>query len=399
MDQAFFGIRTPVHFIQYSKELLLSNGFIELKESEEWSQQLEKFFVVRSNGSIIACKLHDTNSCRIFTSNIDYPCFKIRPNSGRIKDNCEQLNISQYGYGMWLTWMDRDLDVAGQVVIKDKSTKKTETRLFTTTQTFCTIPSLASHLTKPPKTTCNLDAETTFRPIVAFVDGSTNDDQPIDSPTLLKTIAKELHCDLSEIVNYDLSLISAEASKRIGVNDGMIASQCLSSIYQALSGLSSLISNDVTSGLNIFYGYSNENTLSSSLTGYDSNFLDNFLQRLKITAPSFKENSLIFGAVKIDAPYASPSKGVAYRNGLCGQSQTPQPVLNSFLKKLSSKGILHHSCATTYDINNGAAGLSTRLHIPALYFGCPIYGLHSIREMAFEEDLQAFSNAANSFFE
>lgn len=52
--------------------------------------------------------LHDQHS----------PCFKLKPVSKGSKSGYAMVNVEPYGGGLWHTWFDRDLGVAGRVLVR-----------------------------------------------------------------------------------------------------------------------------------------------------------------------------------------------------------------------------------------------------------------------------------------
>ncbi len=47
------------------------------------------------------------------------PCLKLKPVSKGIKSGYLTVNVEPYGGGLWHTWFDRDLSVAGRVLVKE----------------------------------------------------------------------------------------------------------------------------------------------------------------------------------------------------------------------------------------------------------------------------------------
>ena len=47
------------------------------------------------------------------------PCLKLKPHSKGTKSGFLTVNVEPYGGGLWHTWFDRDLSVAGRVLVRD----------------------------------------------------------------------------------------------------------------------------------------------------------------------------------------------------------------------------------------------------------------------------------------
>jgi aspartyl aminopeptidase len=63
----------------------------------------------------------------IVGAHTDSPCLKIKPVSKKEKLGWLQLGVQTYGGGLWHTWFDRDLGIAGRAIVADKN--KLESRL------------------------------------------------------------------------------------------------------------------------------------------------------------------------------------------------------------------------------------------------------------------------------
>ena len=46
------------------------------------------------------------------------PCLKLKPVSNGVKSGFVMVNVEPYGGGLWHTWFDRDLSVAGRVLVQ-----------------------------------------------------------------------------------------------------------------------------------------------------------------------------------------------------------------------------------------------------------------------------------------
>ena len=89
---------------------------------------------------------------------------KIAPRSKISKNSFNQLNVMTYGGGVWRTWFDRDLSLAGKVVAKDGS--KLVSKYWDASRPLLKIPSLAIHLDTEREAFAP-NKETHLKPILA----------------------------------------------------------------------------------------------------------------------------------------------------------------------------------------------------------------------------------------
>ena len=77
----------------------------------------------------------------------DSPNLRIKPRSSRATGagRITQLNVETYGGGLWHTWFDRDLSVAGRVILEEEGGTYRQV-LVDLKKPICRIPSLCIHL-------------------------------------------------------------------------------------------------------------------------------------------------------------------------------------------------------------------------------------------------------------
>lgn len=74
----------------------------------------------------------------------DSPCFRTKPVSCTRKNGYLMINTAPYGGGLWHTWFDRDLGIAGRLLVKEGD--KIVSKLVSILEPVARIPNLAIHL-------------------------------------------------------------------------------------------------------------------------------------------------------------------------------------------------------------------------------------------------------------
>ena len=107
------------------------------------------------------------HSFKIVGCHTDSPVLKIAPISKKECLGYKQVNVMTYGGGIWRTWFDKDLTLAGKVIIRAGEEKKNlESRYWAAGKPLLRIPSLCIHL-DPDRTEFKMNKEAHLKPILA----------------------------------------------------------------------------------------------------------------------------------------------------------------------------------------------------------------------------------------
>jgi aspartyl aminopeptidase len=116
---------TPFHAVHWVKHRLVKAGFHEVKEREDWSSKCKpggKYYLTRNASTILAFaigkKWKPGNPVAMIGAHTDSPCLRIKPISKRQSEGYLQVAVETYGGGLWHTFFDRDLSIAGRAMVK-----------------------------------------------------------------------------------------------------------------------------------------------------------------------------------------------------------------------------------------------------------------------------------------
>lgn len=139
---------TAYHAVENAKQLLLGNGFIALSETDDWAiEEGGKYFVERNGSSLVAFTVGalDDFFFKIVASHTDSPALKLKENAVTLAGPYAKLNAETYGGGIYYSFFDRPMKIAGRVVTNENGVLKSETA---TSEYFVTVPSLAVHMNR-----------------------------------------------------------------------------------------------------------------------------------------------------------------------------------------------------------------------------------------------------------
>ena len=157
-----------------------------------------------------------------------------------------------YGGGLWRTWFDRDLTLAGKVVLQSADGTKLESRLWNCDHALLKVPNLAIHLDRSEEFKPNNEAH--LKPLLAmtivdqiFGDNVTkieDDKFQLDEKhfsTLTALIANDLKVDRKRIVDFELNVCDVQPPALWGLHKEFISSPRLDNLGSSLVALDSLI--------------------------------------------------------------------------------------------------------------------------------------------------------------
>ena len=284
------------------KNELKGNGFNELKEIDKWTLTPgQSYFFTRNQSTIVAFTLGSKTQTgidlfKIVGCHTDSPVLKLAPHA-KIDNKCgyQQMNIQPYGGGLWRTWFDRDLGLAGKVIVKSKDTQHITQKLWDSKNAVMNVPSLCIHLDRSDE--FNPNKENHLKPILASKAIDLLFGEPIESLkddtfkiehkhflTFLDRIASDIGVEIEEIVDFELMAYDHHPPAITGLHREFVSSPRLDNLASSLCSLDSIINHSKTTQENqevaMIMLFDHEEIGSQSATGADSNLIVEATERV-----------------------------------------------------------------------------------------------------------------------
>ncbi|PKC64860.1 peptidase M18, aminopeptidase I [Rhizophagus irregularis] len=436
---------SPFHAVEEAIIRLKEAKYEEIKECVSWRGKLKKegkYYFTRNRSTIVAFaiggKYEPGNGFSMAGAHTDSPCLKVKPISKKVKEGYLQVGVEPYGGGLWHTWFDRDLSVAGRVMVETETTKF-EHKLVKVERPILRIPTLAIHLDRDVREGFKFNNEVHLTPLIATVSNKLAENNEKHHPALLDILAQELKCKVNEIHDFELCLYDTQPSTIGGAYEEFIFSARLDNLMMSYALLIGLINSTKNiseslcddSNIRLITLFDNEEIGSTTAHGANSLLLETTLRRI---CSAFAEPGYdtIFEETIHKSFMISADMAHAVHPNYCEkheENHRPQMNQGVVIKTNANQAsdlIQYHRYATTsvtslilrqvakkYKVplqdfvvrNDSPCGstigpmISANLGLRTLDIGNPQLSMHSIRETAGTKDVDHAIKLIKAFFE
>lgn len=391
---------------------LVDAGFTRLSEDEPWRTPSGRFVIVR-DGAVIAWVVPDgataSTGVHVFGAHSDSPGFKLKPKPTTGRLGWLQAGVEIYGGPLLNSWLDRELRLAGRLVLDDGSS------VLAATGPLLRLPQLAIHLDREVNDRLALDKQTQTQPVWGLGES--------ESADLLAEVARAAHVDPARIRGYDLVTADAAPGQTFGHEDALFAAgrlDDLASVHAGVVALEKAAADGDSDHIAMLAVFDHEEVGSGTRSGAAGPFLSDVLERvwhalgadreeqLRAIAASWCVSSDVGHAVHPNYPerhdpvvrprlgsgpilkinanqrYATDAAGAAAWSSWCADAavKSQEFVSNNSVPCGSTIGPI----------------TATRLGMRTVDVGIPILSMHSARELAGVSDLWDLTRVAEVFF-
>lgn len=390
---------TPFHVVENAKLMLQEKGFAYISNDLRNIELGKKYFTIYNDSMIIAFTTPTSKEnveMHIVASHSDSPSFKLKPNFIMPDANYLKFNTEPYGGGIYSTFMDRLLGIAGRVI--EKEDNKLVTKLVNFKEDIL-IPNVAIHMNRDANTGLNLNPQIDMLPMVS--------------------LNKEYKLLFDNVVSHDLFIYNKEKGVIWGPDKEFISSPRLDDLECAYSSLVAISKQDENSFLNVAVIFNHEEVGSRSSVGAASNYFETLLKKIfeKLSLSDFEEsmkNSLIVSADNAHAihpnhPEYSDRTNVPVMNGgivikhQAGLSYTTDAISEAVFKNVCENVNVPTQSFTNRSDKRGGGTLGSillgSLSIPSVDIGLAQLAMHSSYETAGTKDVEYLIKALDNFFQ
>lgn len=426
--------RKMLNFIQSSpscyqvvdnvQQKLREDGYILLKENEEWKIcQGGKYYVNRNGSSLIAFHIpgQEIKGFHFIASHSDSPCFKIKEKPEIVVENqYVKLNVEKYGSMIMSTWLDRPLSVAGRVAVRgnEGSAANGDTGLsdcfiiksVAVNRDLFVIPNAAIHMNPDINKGAVYNVQTDMLPLYGTA----------GNESFKKLIAHTAGAAQEDILGSDLYLYNREEGRIFGEKNEFICSPRLDNQECVYASLEAMLHTIPQNYMNVMIVFDNEEVGSTTRQGAGSTFLVDTLSRicgalaisesgyLRLLADSFMISADNAHGVHPNHPEKADPTNRPYLNGGIvikyhgSQKYTTDGYSAAVIKKLCEEAGVP---VQTYANHSNIAGGSTlgnissaQVSVSTADIGLAQLAMHSAYETAGTKDVDYMIKAMTCFY-
>lgn len=389
-DLADFIVASPTsyHAAAEVASRLAAAGYQRQDETGAWMAE-DRHYLVR-DGAVVAWRVpagwKPEQGWRIVGSHTDSPALKLKPNPAFTSAGWSQLGVEVYGGPLLGTWLDRELGLAGRLLLRSGE------QVLVRTGPLLRIPHLAPHLDRSLSNHVQLDRQQHLQPIFGVGEAP-------DVYDVLLTQAGRAGADLAGL---DVFCYPTQEPVVFGPAGELFASWRLDNLSSVYASLAAYLDQDGPA-ISVLAAFDHEEVGSQTRSGAAGPLLEDVLRRtanaLGLDEDGYRRALAASTCVSADAGHA------VHPNYPDRHDPVNRPLLNRGpLLKINAQqryatdavgsALWYHAChdagvPTQEFVSNNAVPCGTtigpltaaRLGLTTVDVGIPLLSMHSVREL------------------
>lgn len=403
---------SPFHAADSAAQRLLAAGFEPLRLAEPWPHVPAAGFVVRG-AALIAWRRPTAASAaaplRIVGAHTDSPCLRIKPQPDTGALGWRQLGVEVYGGALLNSWLDRDLGIAGRVVLEDGATAD-----VCIDAPICRVAQLAIHLDRDVNERgLVLDKQTHLTPI-----WGTGVAQPGEFG---RWLTEQIDAGEAAAASWDLCLYDRTPATILGADGSLLASGRIDNQVSCWAAIDALVDAHPPAVTAVAALFDHEEVGSASTSGAAGPLLEQVLERLAIAGGLGRDEHLAqlaaSSCVSADCAHAvhpnyverhEPDHRPMVNHGPAikvnsNQRYATSPATAAMLQRVfDDAGVPWQRFVSRNNMPCGSTIgpiTATRLGIETVDVGIPQLSMHSARELCGASDPAWLSTGLRAYFD
>lgn len=410
---------TPFHAVASALARLTAAGFTPISEADAWEDLAPGRYAFAHGGtSLLAFVIPDAKRIegfRLVGAHTDSPNLRLKPNAEYKKEGYAQLGVEVYGGALLNSWLDRDLGLAGRVLVKEED--RIVPRLVRFDEPLLRVVQLAIHLDREVNDKgVVLNRQEHLAPIFGLArDGA---------PELADMLAAKLGIAKDRIAGFELMLHDVVPPTRGGREGELVFSGRLDNLAMSHAAIHALVqAAPQAQGGNVVpiaALFDHEEVGSESAYGAHSGFLPRALERITLSRKGSREDfhRALAGSLCVSADMAH----AVHPNYVSRHEERHKPVLNggpviklnaqqryatsgttaALFRDLCARAevpVQHYAHRTDLPCGSTIGPIaSTLLGIRTVDVGNPMLSMHSARELGGSKDPAMMTRVLGHFY-
>lgn len=416
---------TAAHCAAETARRLDAAGFRRVDERDRWDIPAGgRFYLVR-NGTAVLAGIRGTSPAadagfRMIGAHLDSPGLRVKPHGDFNRGGYRQLGVEIYGGVLLVTWLDRDLTLAGRLLV-DTGKGAPEVKLVHVRRPICRIPNVAIHLNRDANDKFHVNKQQ-HMPLMLALAG--DEKAPAEEDALLAVLAESAGVDKDKIVDYGLEVADTQGGAIGGLSNEFVYVGRIDNLASCHASIGAITAakNDMPA-TRIAALFDAEEVGSNTQAGAGSNLMEATLERLTLLDRGESPREDFHRALARSFLISADGAHALNPNYIDKHEPQHQPVMGAgpvikvnanerytttaasaeVVKRLADKAeVPVQVFVNRTDLGCGSTIgpiTASQLGVRACDLGAPMLSMHSVRECTGTEDLHLLQRLCLEFYQ